>query len=217
MNTTPQKIPAHETVYRQIRKMILFGDLAPGQPITIHGLAQTLDVGLTPIREALRRLTAEGALEFRGNRRICVPEMTLKDLEELAFARLSIEPKLANASANLLKSGQIDEISKINQAVNVAIETGDIHSYLQQNYNFHFSIYRAAQMPILLSISNSLWLRSGPSLRVVCGRIGTSNLPDNHKMAIDALRARDAEATAIAIDLDIKQGLDQIKKSLLGQ
>ena len=87
--------PAHETVYRQLRESILFGELAPGQPVTIQGIADMLGAGMTPVREAIRRLTAEGALEFQGNRRVCVPQLTAGNVSELIFARQSIEPQLA--------------------------------------------------------------------------------------------------------------------------
>ncbi len=50
------KLPDHQRVYRKLRDMILFGELAPGQPVTIQGLVSTLDVGMTPVREAIRRL-----------------------------------------------------------------------------------------------------------------------------------------------------------------
>ena len=51
-------LPTHEVVYRRLRDMILFGELAPGQPVTIQGLVERLEVGMTPVREALRRLMA---------------------------------------------------------------------------------------------------------------------------------------------------------------
>ena len=69
---SPAKVPAHQHVYERVRKLILFGDLAPGQAVTIQGLAETLDAGMTPVREALRRLIAEGALVHQGNRRVSV-------------------------------------------------------------------------------------------------------------------------------------------------
>ena len=56
------KTPVHQHVYEQMRALILFGDLAPAQAVTIQGLTSTLSVGITPVREALRRLIAEGAL-----------------------------------------------------------------------------------------------------------------------------------------------------------
>ena len=52
------KTPIHQHVYERLRKMILFGDLAPGQGVTIQGLTAALDAGMTPVREAIRRLIA---------------------------------------------------------------------------------------------------------------------------------------------------------------
>ena len=74
-------LPAHEVVYRDLRDLVLFGDLAPGEPVTIQGLVTRLGVGMTPVREALRRLTAEGALESLGNRRIQVPVLDADAVE----------------------------------------------------------------------------------------------------------------------------------------
>ena len=62
MNVEDRKIPTHEVTYGRLRDMVLFGRLQPGQPVTIQGLIRDLESGMTPVREAIRRLTAEGAL-----------------------------------------------------------------------------------------------------------------------------------------------------------
>ncbi len=74
-----------------------------------------------------------------------------------------------------------------------------MRQYLEQNYRFHKHIYSIAQAPILTDMADGLWLRFGPSLRVVCGRFGTQNLPDKHKELLAAMHARDAEAAAEAM------------------
>ena len=86
--------------------MILFGELAPGQPVTIQGLVSTLDVGMTPVREAIRRLTSEGALEFKGNRRVSVPQPDMAQWNDIAFARLSVEPELARKATENIDVGR---------------------------------------------------------------------------------------------------------------
>ncbi len=217
MNNNIRKIPNHEVTYLQIRDMILFGDLAPGQSVTIQGLAALLGAGVTPIREAIRRLTAEGALEFLGNRRVCVPELTQAQHDELEFARLSIEPEIARISINKLNSNDIDELEAIDKTLNEAIFNGDVHGYLLQNHKFHFTLYNHSEARILLDIANMLWLRAGPSLRVVCGRVGTYNLPDRHEQALAAMRARDSDAVERAIREDIRQGMDQIRQAQSGE
>ncbi|MEZ5778416.1 MAG: GntR family transcriptional regulator [Paracoccaceae bacterium] len=209
-----RKVPSHEVTYCRLRDMILFGQLTPGQPVTIQGLTSTLEAGMTPVREAIRKLIAEGALELRGNRRVLVPELSAARLEELAFARLTIEPRLAEIAVKGLKDSEISALARIDAVIDQAIETGDVHSYLLNNFRFHFTLYDLAGAPILLSLAQMLWLRFGPSLRVVCGRYGTSNLPDRHEEALEAMRARDGAALGQAIREDIRQGIEQVRLAL---
>ncbi len=214
---SPRKVPSHEVTYCRLRDMILFGQLAPGQPVTIQGLTATLDAGMTPVREAIRKLTAEGALELQGNRRVSVPQLTVSQLDELAFARLTIEPKLVLMATENLTAKDISTLTRIDAEIDEAIATGDVQRYLMNNFRFHFTLYERAGAPILLSIAQMLWLRFGPSLRVVCGRYGTSTLPDRHGEALDALRAGEGAAVAQAVEQDIAQGIEQVRLSLAGQ
>ncbi len=194
--------------------MILFGEVEPGEPLTIMGLRERLGAGMTPVREAIRRLTAEGALEARGNRRLTVPALTASHLEQIAFARLSIEPELARRAAEKTDSSLISELTAIDRRIDEAIERGHVRGYLEQNYRFHFCLYARADAEVLETLAKGLWLRVGPSLRIVCGRYGTSNLPDQHHVALDALAAGEALKTQAAIEQDIAQGLDQIRESM---
>lgn len=209
-------LPAHVIVYRRIRDMILFGELEPGAPVTIHGLIERLDTGMTPVREALRRLTAEGALEFQDNRRICVPQVSIDQVEEIRRVRLVAEPLMAAKACEKMSAAQIDEIENIDADLNAAISDGNIEGYLRKNHAFHMALYAHANQEILLDISRSLWLRIGPSLRVVCGQIGPGNSSDMHKQAIQALRDGLPEAVAQAITHDIEQGHESILQNLRG-
>lgn len=214
MNASDPKLPEHEAIYKKIRNMILFGAVLPGQPLTILGLKDTVGAGVTPVREAIRRLTAEGALETLGNRRICVPNISAKRVDEIYFARFAIEPKMVELAAEHITDAQISELQALDNIVDSAIRLGDVEGYLESNYRFHFRLYDIAQTPILRKIAISLWLQVGPSLRVVCGRFGTSNLPDKHSEALAALRKREPVAAARAIEEDIRQGLDLTRQSL---
>lgn len=206
--------PTHELVYRRLREMILCGELEPGQAVTIQGLVSNLDAGMTPVREAIRRLTAEHALVFQDNRRVSIPVLTAKELDELAFARLALEPQLAYWAAEKITGEEIDRLQVIDQQVNEAIARGDVRSYLNQNYLFHSGLYAASHAKTLISLVEVILLRLGPSLRVMCGRFGTSNLPDMHEETLNALRSGDAHAVSEAIRADIGQGIDQIRLSL---
>ena len=206
--------PAHQSVYEQLRDLILFGELAPGQAVTIQGLTQELGAGMTPVREAIRRMTSNGALSMQGNRRIIVPELTQDCIEQLEFIRISLEPELALRAARCATPALIDALRTCDDALNTAISHGDIRGYLTQNYRFHACLYSAADAPILEATADRLWLRFGPSLRVVCGRFGTANLPDKHAELLEALEAGDPAATAEALRGDVEQGMRQIREAL---
>ena len=212
MNADLRKIPTHEVTYTRLRDMILFGVLQPGQPVTIQGLIQDLGVGMTPVREAIRRLAAEGALLPQGNRRVTVPRLTKALLEQVAFARLTIEPKLAELATPT--PALITRLEALDDKVDAAIRSGDVHLYLESNHAFHFALYEASNAPVLLDIARSLWLRFGPSLRVVCESMGAGNLPDRHGEALSAMRAGAVSGLARAIERDIQQGVDQVKAAL---
>ncbi len=206
--------PAHQVIYQTLRDMILFGDLAPGQPVTIQGLTDQLGAGMTPVREAIRRLTAEGALEFQGNRRVSVPRLSAENISELILARQWLDPHLALRATERATLDDLRHLAELDEALDAAIAQGDLRAYLQKNYLFHTHLYAIADAPILCDLAEGLWLRFGPSLRVVCGRLGTQNLPDKHKDVLNAMHARDAETAARAIREDVIQGMEQVRQSL---
>ncbi|ETX15752.1 GntR family transcriptional regulator [Roseivivax halodurans JCM 10272] len=209
-------LPAHEQVYRRLREGVLFGEFEPGQPVTIQGLTERLGVGMTPVREALRRLTAEGALEFRGNRRITVPVLDARALEELTCARLALEPELARRAARVAVEPAVATLQATDARIDRAILAGDIAGYLRENHRFHAGIYALAGAPILQGMVEGLWLRFGPSLRVVCEGGGQLGLPDRHKDMLAGLSARDDAAVRQAMADDVRQGMARIAERLAG-
>lgn len=211
---TQRKVPEHQTVYLRLRERVLLGQYAPGEPLTIHGLCEELGVGATPVREAIRRLTAENALEALGNRRVVVPSLSIAQLEDIYFLRFQIEPELAARAAKHITKQRVKSLWLIDKEIDDALERGDIDRYLARNNAFHETIYETAGAPALERMVKSLWVQFGPSLRVVCGRYGTSNLPDMHSDLMDALRTGDSEWASRAMREDLQQGLDLIKQSL---
>ncbi|SFR01702.1 GntR family transcriptional regulator [Poseidonocella sedimentorum] len=208
-------VPAHEQTYLAMRDAVLFGDLVPGQPVTIQGLCDALGAGSTPVREAIRRLISENALELRGNRRVCVPELEAGDLADLLSARLWVEAELCRKSLRHMTDVDIGALSRIDAEVDAAIARGDLQGYLRSNHAFHHHIHHLAASPILSSVADTLWLRFGPSMRVVVGRLGTLGLPDNHKLLIDALRSGDEAGAVAAMHEDVAQGMALIDTALV--
>lgn len=207
-------MPSHEVTYLRLRDMILYGQLAPGQPVTIQGLTQNLGAGMTPVREAIRRLATEGALLPQGNRRVSVPRMTAADLDQIAFARLAIEPRLAQLAAQHASPVLLGQLEELDIEVDRSVLAGDIPAYLTSNHAFHFALYGAAGAGVLLDMAQSLWLRFGPSLRVVTQLSGRASLPDSHKAIITALRAGDGAGAGLAMTHDIEIGLAHVRDAI---
>lgn len=206
--------PAHEIAYQEIKKRILYGEFSPGRPVTLQGIADDLKLSLTPIRESVRRLIAERALEFHGNRRISVPEMSYERLEEIYAIRLLLEPELAFRAAGHTTSKKTDELEEIDSRLDDAIAAGDVRKYLEYNFQFHETLYNLKHSEVFFPVVESLWLQFGPSLRVVSGRYGASGFSDQHKRVISGLRNNDPEAVRMAVREDIDQGLKLITEKL---
>jgi DNA-binding GntR family transcriptional regulator len=214
---TGDDVPAHERVYRTLRQRILIGGFLPGRSVTLRGIAQQLDVSPMPVREAVRRLIAERALDMHDNRRVSVPAMTPEKFGQIVFARRSLEPELAARALPRCGAAEIAELEALDDGIDVCMQNGDTEGYLRLNYQFHFTMYRLAKSDMLLSLVESVWLQFGPFMRVVYGRFGTVNLVDQHVLAIAAVRAHDEQALRQAISEDIMQGMRFIGEEALKQ
>ncbi|MEQ9053978.1 MAG: GntR family transcriptional regulator, partial [Roseovarius confluentis] len=82
---------AHDRVYRTLRSTIMHGEIEPGQALTLRGIGKEFGVSMTPAREAVRRLVAEGALTMSSSGRVSTPDLTNERIEELAALRALIE------------------------------------------------------------------------------------------------------------------------------
>ena len=198
---------AHERIYLALKERLLFGGFLPGKAVTLRGLADDLDVSPMPVRDAVRRLTAEGALESHGNRRVSIPAMTSKRYREINLTRSLLEPELAVMALPYIDQDDIQRLAEIDSAIDICLENGDVEGYMRGNHAFHFALYDMARSEVIARLVESIWMQFGPFMRLIYGRHGTANLIDQHKQAIDALANRDSLALRTAIAEDIRQGM----------
>lgn len=206
-------LPTHQLAYQSLSEKILFGDLKPGDSITIQGVSEMLNVGITPVREALRRLISEGALQLKGNRRISIPAMTKKRLSDLIDIRLFLELEASKRALANIDEAQIKQLRDLDDRLDVAIRDGNVQEYLQLNYQFHFHLYHLAAYESAMPMIYSLWLQLGPYMRVICGRTGTVQMKDQHKLILDALVKNDSNMLCLALTDDIQQGAEILMDS----
>ncbi|MCB2115228.1 MAG: GntR family transcriptional regulator [Rhodobacteraceae bacterium] len=198
---------AHDRVYRSLRQQIMHGELAPGQALTLRGLARRFEVSMTPAREALRRLAAEGAVTLSSSGRVTTPDLSNERIEELATLRALIETELATRALPRAHIALIERLQTINMANAEAAVKRDAVGYIRTNLEFHRTLYLRAQAPAMLAIAETVWLQLGPTMRAVYARLGRSEPPHHHRTIIAALKAGDEPALRLAVRTDVTQGL----------
>ncbi|MEL6236593.1 MAG: GntR family transcriptional regulator [Pseudomonadota bacterium] len=201
------QLPAHERIYRLLRNRILWGLLSPGEPLTLRGLAAELSVSMTPVREAVRRLAAEGALSVSASGRFSAPELSAERLEELASIRALLEPELAARALPRAHFALIDRLDIMNHRVDETIVKDDVPGYLRTNLEFHRTLYLRAQAPAMLALTESIWLQAGPTMRALYATKRRSEATANHRKILAALRAGDEPGLRLAVRADVTQGL----------
>lgn len=205
----------HTSIYEDLRRRMITGKIMPGIGLSTRGLALELGVSQMPVRDALSRLAAEGAVAIHSKRRIQVPEMTRERFIDLLDCRLLLEPAAAAWALPCITPAMLKKLRTVDEALDRAMERGDVVGYMEANFAFHFSIYRANGRATLNRAIEALWLQFGPFMRVVYGRYGTSSLVDRHRIALDAIADGDAEALREAIAGDISDGMGLIGRSSL--
>ena len=143
--------------------------------------------------------------------------MSPEKLQELCDARLALEPVLAARALGAIgddagaREKLADTLLAIDETLDKAIGQGDSAAYARLNSEFHFTLYETAKAPVYLGLVESLWLQTGPFMRVVIGRLGTAALDDDkHKEIVAALREGDADKLETVIREDIMQGMSNI-------
>lgn len=200
-------LSAHDRLYRSLRTQVMHGELPPGHALTLRGLGEQFGVSMTPAREAVQRLVAEGALTLSSSGRITTPELTSERIEELAAIRAMLEPELATRALPRAHFALIDRLAAINQLNAEAVARQDAVAYVRTNLEFHRTLYLRAQAPAMLAMCETVWLQLGPTMRALYARLRRNEPPHHHKLILAALRAGDDPGLRLAVRGDVTQGL----------
>lgn len=199
--------PAHDRIYRGLRSQIMHGEIAPGTALTLRGVATDFDVSMTPAREAVRRLSAEGALTLSRSGRVSTPELSNERIEELAALRALIEVELASRALPRAHIALIERLHSLNAKISQDVVRYDAVAYIRRNLEFHRTLYLRAQAPAMLAMAETVWLQLGPTMRALYGRLHHKDPPHYHRAIINALKAGDEPGLRHAVRSDVTQGL----------
>ncbi len=212
--TTLVKTTLWDRAYLALKAALLEGRYAPGDRIVLRDVAEELGISLTPVRDAVNRLTAEKILDRGGvgnGGGATVPLLNADQFRQLMTVRSSLEPVACAAAAQHATGLQLDAVEASLMAMKRYVRAHHKQQYLAEHYRFHFGIYAACQMPIVLEIIENAWLRCAPTL--------TLSLPEYipglkryefHVTTLAALRRGDAAQAATAIRADIESARDDI-------
>ena len=201
-------------VYERVRDLILTGDIAPGQSVTINSLAAAFAVSHMPVREALRRLVAERALTVISGRSVGLPALSVERLEDLRRVRVEVEGIATEWAAKRLSDADHEGLAALVGSMNRAVAGNDVKGYLHANRDFHFAIYRAASSDTLLSIIESLWLQISPYFNLLHASGDYQRANREHGTIAAALARGNAKAARAALVADINGAAETLRAIL---
>lgn len=188
-----------DIVTAALRELIITGELAPGVDLKQRDIAERFSVSATPVREAFRRLQAEGLITHDLHRGFTVAETDYEFGEENFEIRAALEGLAVRLAAERLSAADLAEITALHEAL-AALPDGDPGARAL-NRDFHFRIYEASHSPTLMALLRLLWqsFPAGPPVR----RSLEESIAQ-HAEIVDALRASDGARAERAVSEHIR-------------
>lgn len=196
-----------ERVEQELRHRLMAGRYRPGERLNIAELALGLGTSVTPVREALFRLAAVHAVEFRRGYAVSVPTLSRSSYLEICDIRKANEGLAASVAAGAFDPAALSALEDVYARYVAAKEANDAATALEHNLRFRFFIYEHARMPLLLQLIENLWLLTGPQFNRLYPLLPHSHQYEaEYAAVIVACRERDGAAAADAIRRAIDVG-----------
>ena len=212
----------HETLgdhaYARIRQAILSGHFEPGEKLTIRRLSAQLAISPTPIRESLRRLAAERAVEIVPNRYIRIPVMNAHELRELRDIRTVLEGLATERAVANIDAVTRTHLQKLDAAIRKQRDQANrrgtsrasVQAVVGLIQQFHFTLYDASEMPSLVRLIEGLWLRTAPYVNLLFPAYSQIERGKLRGMTLLAIARRDAVNARRLMEADIGGALDYL-------
>ena len=201
----PPRDTLQQRVYGELRMALMRGEFTPGRSLTIRAVADALHTSSMPVREALRQLVTERALEMLANRSFGVPRLSSEKYQDLLRVRVAVEGFASAEAATRIHKHDLDRLQEINQDMCKASEESDRLRFISCNQEFHFTIYRAAGSNTLIPLIETLWLQAGPYMGCLFteGRLDPVVNLGHHDGLLKALRRKDPDKSRAMLIADI--------------
>jgi DNA-binding GntR family transcriptional regulator len=210
----PQSAPSLvERIVQEIKSSIIMGDLRPGEQFSIGELATELDVSHIPVREALRRLEADGLIVLRPGRSAFVSPLSLDELEEVYRLRLLVETDLAGRSARSYTDEQLELAEGYCERLGVADPAGGNIRDPDAHHRLHLILLTPAAGPHSTQIVQRLMDISDRYVGLVYDArpVPFDEPYRRHMELVDAAKKRSAPAMRKALSAHLSENLDYMK------
>lgn len=199
-----------ERVADYLREGIISGRFPRGSKLKQAELAEMIGTSITPVREAIKILEAEGFVLGASHRGAVVAPFDIHATEEIVDLRVTLESKLALGAIAKLTTRNMEDLRELQREFEVASERGDREVVRGINYRFHELIYMAADLPQTLRFVRILWARYPFDLiNKLENRIDRASA--EHREMLSALIVRDEAAMLSALRTHIRAGWDEFK------
>ena len=186
-----------EQAYRIISSDIIRCRYKPGEKLTINTLVNKLELGRTPIREALVRLQEAGLVDVVPQVSTTVSKISVRDADSARFVRETIGRKIAIECCSKWQGQDLNAPRKANAMMHQAMREGDSETYFDNDNKFHYQLYHIAGRDrvyswvaeVNLPVSRLRWLR------LMTDTLDWQSLTDQHDQILAAIEARDASET----------------------
>lgn len=190
-------------VAERLREAVLSGRMRRGERVNQAELAASMRVSITPVREAVRHLVAEGCLDDHPLGGVCVPVLDRAALAEVVDLRVALETRLVVAAMRRLTLRELGRLRTLEADFELAAGTGDRGLAQATNFRFHHFLRSSADLPQTARFATVLWARYPfEVIARIPGRL--SRATAEHGALVDAVLARDEDATANAVRLHIE-------------
>jgi DNA-binding GntR family transcriptional regulator len=200
---------ATEAAAREMRVLILSGELPAGSLIHQGELAEQLGLSRTPLREALQRLQGEGLIRIDNHRGAVVNRPSREDVRQIYEVQMLLEGAAARWAAQACTPADLETVR---EALERHLESPGGISWMESNKAFHTAIYRVARRPVLLEIIGRLRNRAGMYVNFLArAPEGRARADGEHEEMYDALAKGDADRLADLVCLHLQGTLDWLQ------
>ena len=202
-----------EQVADFLREGIIAGRFPRGTRLKQLEIAQLLQTSITPVREALKLLAAEGYVVGDSYRGATVAPFDIQASTEILNLRILLETQLVRGAIEQATAADIEDLRRFAEAFETAVAAGENEAARAANYRFHRRIFEIPKMPQTLHFVQVLWARYPFDLiNKVQGRVGRA--VEEHAELLKAFIEGDVSAAMLSTRRHIESGWLELQKAV---